>query len=319
VHQLSDIKDKFRLVKEEVVDSPTWDKALRIAERLIDHRGPADLPTPPEQAKLCRDVAKKGRELRDAIRDYEARLREVCTWAGVAPDSSARIGVVSALSAWLDELLADMGNASRTRRLAALHGDGRLEGFIRVRATLPGEAKALTDIAGQRNAVTHLDSHGDEDDRTAVVVRLRNLLADSVMVALLADKAPAWIEETKQRFMAVATSAAVKAREQGARTDVAEQRLLAERQAREAAEMQQRAAEATAAAAAEAQAQAERQLAAQRQREESERSRTRIVAGSRETIGAAVQAELAKMLQAFEPGTQLRVRIAIDPLDPVDP
>jgi len=318
VNALADVKDKFRLVKEEVVDSPAWDKALRIAERLIDHHGSADLPTPPEQAKLCRDVAKKGREIREAIRDFDARLREVCTWAGVAPEGSARVGVVSDLSACLDELLADTGNASRTRRLAALLGDARLDGFIRVRATLPGEAKALTEIAGQRNGVDHIASYGSDEDRTAVVIRLRNLLSDPVTVALLADKAPAWIEETKQRFVAVATRAAARAQEQGARTDVAEQRLLAERQAREAAELQQRAAEAQAAAAAQAQAQAERELAAQRQRAEAERSRTRTVMGSRDTIGAAVQTELSDMLRAHPPETQVRVRIAIEPVEPVD-
>jgi hypothetical protein len=296
VHKLGDIKDKFRLVKEEVVDSPTWDKALRVAESLIDHRGSADLPTPPEQAKLCREVAKKGSELRAAVRDVEARLREICTWAGVAPEDSARVGVVSGLSAWLDEMLSDTGHASRTRRLAALHGDPRLAAFVRVRATLPGEARALTEIAGQRNAVEHLASHGSDEDRTVVVVRLRNLLTDAVSVALLAEKGPAWIEDAKQRFLAVAASAAARVREQGARTDAAEQRLQVERQAREAAE---------------------RQLAAQHEREQAERARTRTVTGARDSVEAAAHAALAEMLRAQPAGAQVTVRIAVEPGEPV--
>ena len=78
-------------MKEEVVDAPTWDKARRVADRLLDQRGQADLPTPPEQAKLCREVAKKGNELRDNVRDFDTRLRAVCSWAGLSPDESARV------------------------------------------------------------------------------------------------------------------------------------------------------------------------------------------------------------------------------------
>ena len=253
VNQLGDVKDKFRLVKEDVVDSPTWDRALRVADRLLGHRDSADLPNPREQAKLYREVGSKGWELRKAIRDFESCLRDVCAWAGVSPDDSARVRVVAELSGWLEELLADTGNASRTRRLAALNKDPRLEGFIRVQATLPGEAKALSEIAGQREAVHHLTSHGSDDDRAAVVTRLRNLLTDPVTVALLAEQAPTWIAEAKQRFVAVAKRAAERAQEQDARTGLAEQRA--------------RAAEAAAAAAAHAQAEAERRLASQQQRE----------------------------------------------------
>jgi hypothetical protein len=57
-----------------VVDAPTWDKALRVGDKLLDHRGQADLPTPPEQTKLCRDVAKKGHDLRSAVREFEGAI-----------------------------------------------------------------------------------------------------------------------------------------------------------------------------------------------------------------------------------------------------
>jgi hypothetical protein len=322
---LGDIKDRFRLVKEEVVDAPTWDKALNVANRLLDVRGRADLPTPPEQSKLCQDVAKKGLDLRDAIRDFEARLRQVCAWAGVPPDASARVRTASELSVWLDEMLSDSANASRTRRLASVHGDGRLDAFVRLKTTLPEEAAALTGIAGQRDAFQHVASHGSEEDRTAVVVRLKNLLTDPVTGALLSERAGAWIDEAKRRYAAVAEDAARRAREQGERTGAAEQQAREERQraeterhAREEAESQKRDAEARIAAAQQAQAEAEQRLEVQRTREQAERARTRTVTGSREAIGASVQAELAEMLRAHPSAAQVSVRIVLDAIDPVD-
>jgi hypothetical protein len=325
VHGLGDVKERFRLVKEEVVDSPTWDKALRVAERVVDHRGRADLPTPPEQAKLCREVAKAGKDLRDAVRDFDRRLRDVCVWAGVSPDDSARVRTTSDLSAWLDEVLSDMANASRTRRLAALHGDARLEGFVRLRSTLPGEASALTAIANQRSAVEHLAAHGSEEDHTAVVVRLRNLLTDPVTGALLAERAPAWVEDAKRRFAAVAAAAAKSAgaseqkakEERRAREEAERHQMEAERQQREA-ERQKREAEALAEAARKRQEEAERQLAEQQRRQDVERARTRTVTGTRDIIGASVQAELADMLRA-NPAAKVRVRIVIDAVEPGEP
>jgi hypothetical protein len=323
---LGDIKDRFRLVKEEVVDAPTWDKALRVADRLLDHRGQADLPTPPEQAKLCRELAKKGQDLRGAVRDFEKRLRDVCAWAGVLPNESARVNTASELSGWLDEMLSDTGNASRTRRLASLHADGRLEAFVRLRATLPGEAAALTGIAGQRDAFEYLASHGSEEDNTTVVVRIRNLLKDPVTGALLVEKAPAWIEDAKRRFAAVATEAVARVSQHTERTSAAEkraheesQRAEDERRAREEAERQKREAEALATAAQQAQAEAERKLSEQRERERLERARTRTVTGPREGIVAAVQAELTEMLRANPTAAQVRVRIVIDEIDTSEP
>ncbi|MBN2195246.1 MAG: hypothetical protein JW751_20685 [Polyangiaceae bacterium] len=295
VHDLGDVKERFRLVKEEVVDSPTWDKARRVAERLLEHRGNADLPTPPEQAKLCRDVAKKGRELRDAVRDFDTRLRAVCTWAGLLPDDSARVRAASGLSAWLDELLSDAANASRTRRLALLHADSRLDELVRLRVALPEEASTLTKIEGQREAFEHLDAHGNDDDRTTVVVRLRNLLQDSVTVALLAERAEPWVSEAKRRYGGLV-------QQQRDQTD-------AELRARQAAE-------ARAEAAQRAQAEAERALAEQQRKEQAERARSRTVTAPREAVVAKVQAALTEMLRENAALAEVRVRITIDPEEP---
>jgi hypothetical protein len=314
VHGLADIKDKFRLVKEEVVDSPTWDKALRVADRLFDHRGQADLPTPPEQAKLCRELATKGLAIRTAVRDFEKRLRDACTFAGVPLEKSARLETASELSAWLDAFLAETGNAARAQRLAALHAEGRLEAFVRMRTTLPGEAAALTTILGQKEAFVHLASHGTEDDRTTVVLRLRNLLADPVTAALLAERAPAWVADAKRRFAAVAEDAARIAHEQRERIGEAESRAQADRLAREESERKAIEAERETRAAREAQAEAERRLDSERKRQEAEASRARTVTGSRDTLAASVQKAVEEMLRAHAPGktTPIRVRIVIE-------
>ncbi|HEY5377150.1 MAG TPA: hypothetical protein VIK01_25895 [Polyangiaceae bacterium] len=316
VHGLTDIKDRFRLVKEDVVDAPTWDKALRVADRLLDHRGQADLPSPPEQAKLCRDVAKKGRDLREHVRDFDTRLREVCVWAGMSAGTSARVQTASELSAWLDELLSDVVNASRARRLAALHADPRLDAFVRLRTTLPEEAAALTSISGQRNAFKHLEAEGGDEDRTTVVVRLRNLLSDPVTVALLSERAGPWVDEAKRRYAAVAEDAARRAREQSERTGAAEQQA---QQERERAESERRRAEAEherAEAERRARDEAERQLAIQREKERAEQARSRTITATRETIAASVQAELVQMLRDTPGVGQVRVRIVIDAFEP---
>ncbi len=324
---LRDLKDRFRLVKEEVVDAPTWDKALRVADRLLDQRGQADLPNPPEQAKLCREVAKKGSELRAIVRDFDARLRQVCAWAGVRPDDSQRLKTTSELSAWLDEMLSDTGNASRTRKLAALHADARLDAFVKLRTALPGEQKALTEIAGQRDAFEHLASEGSDEDRTTVVARVKNLLTDPVTVPL-AERGPAWVQEAKRRFAVVVADAAAREREQRKRTGAAEEkareereRAETERRAREEAEDRKREAEAQAKASEQARAEAERKLEEQRQREEAEKARSRTVAGSRESIGAAVQAEVADMLRANPKMKHVRIRLLLEPSsdDPREP
>src|SRR4029077_3509665 len=106
--------------------------------------------------------------------------------------------------------------------------------FVLLKKTLPEEAKALTEIIGQKNAFAHLASHGSEDDRMAVVLRLRNLLADPVTTQLLADRSGPWVEEAKRRYAAVAEDDARRAREQNERTGEAEKKAREERQRAEA-------------------------------------------------------------------------------------
>ncbi len=316
VHGLADIKDKFRLVKEEVVDAPTWDKALHVADRLFGHRGQADLPTPPEQAKLCRELATKGTAIRGTVRDFEARLREACTFAGVPAGGSARLQTVSELSVWLDGFLAEVGNAARTRKLAALHAEPRVEAFVRLRTSLAGEAPALSTILGQREAFEYLRSHGSEEDKTAIVVRLTNLLTDPITTALLAERAPGWVDDAKRRFAAVAEDASRVAREQRERVGVAEQSAAVERQAREEAERKTREAEILATSARHAQAEAERRLETERRRNDASASEWRTVTGTREAIAASVEKELSSLLREIPTGANIKVRLIVESVTP---
>jgi hypothetical protein len=113
-------------------------------------------------------------------------------------------------------------------------------------------------------------------------------------VALLRDRARAWVDDAKARFAAVAVGAAQQAAAERQRVEDAERRAREDRLARQ---------------------EAERRLAEQRQREDVERARGRIVTASRDAIGARVQAELADMLRAQPSLAQVRVRIVIDPVE----
>jgi hypothetical protein len=249
-------------------------------------------------------------------------LREVCQWAGVGGNESARVKTTSDVSAWLDGVLSDLGNASRARRLATLHGEARLEEFVRLRTSLAAEAAALTAIAGQRNAFEHLASSGSVDDKTVVVTRLKNLLADGFAVGLLSDGAATWVEEAKRRYALVAGDAERRAREQRELADTerrareeADRRRVEAESAREAAERETRALEAQIAAVREAQAVVVRQL--EQQRDTGTAGVTaRVATGSRETIGAAVQKQLGEMLAEHPKLKEIRVRIVIEEVEP---
>lgn len=322
IHGLADIKDRFSLVKEEVVDAPTWDKALHVAKRFFELKGRSDLPSPPEQSKLFRDVGKVAEPTLKALADFEKALSEVCEWAGVSPESSARLESVSRVVGWIREVLSDTNNASRVRRLAAMSAEMRFDELASWPAKLPKEASALHQIEGQRSAVKHFGAEGSEDDRTVVVVRLRNLLTDPLSVSALADRVPDWVDEVKRRFGRVAEDSARRAREEERRREEAQQkaqeagkREAAERERREAAERARREAEQQREAALLAQAEAERKLEEAKRREEAERTRTRTVVGKREALAKAVQRELAELLDANPGSVQMRVRLVIEPVD----
>ncbi|MFZ5478740.1 MAG: hypothetical protein ACOZNI_18355, partial [Myxococcota bacterium] len=252
---LSELPEKFRLVKDEVVDPPTWDKALRVAERLLDVRGRAELPTSPEQAKLCRDVAAPANAQVEAARLFETRFREVAQWAQVDPDQCARVNAVREIIKVLDGVVAEARNAERCRRLAKVAEPGKggapspLSAYEQIRKSLADETTALADLAPYKTHFQHVATAGDEADRTAVVTRLRNVLKDPWDSTRLREALPAWSTEATKRFEAILQrkpsvddEAAKREAEQKARAEAAAKAAEAEAR-RGAAEEERRRAE----------------------------------------------------------------------------
>lgn len=318
IASLQDVKDKLRLVKEEVVDTPTWDRARFVCDKLLRQPSKAELPSPQEQSKLAREATRAAKELHERLNGLRRQLLDLCAWAKVEPRDSARVEELTALMGWLDELIRDAGNASRAARLAALQPDPRLQRFCLIRDTLDEEEQALRELGHQRDATLYLAAHGSEDDQRVVVQRLRNLITDPLTTARLKHRAPDWVAETRRRYTAAAEAAAV------AKAASAAAAAEANRRAQEEAALAARAREAQAQAeraqaeAERARVAAERAQAALQAKVEAERARAREVTGPREGLAQRVQAELDELLRV-NPGPRLRVRLIVEPVEPGEP
>ena len=190
------LPDRFTLVKDDVVDAPTWEKAVHAAEVLLGVTGRADLPTSPEQAKLSRDAAARARDVRAEVQELDRRLRGVLRWAEVGSGESERCKTVVAVLGWLDEVRGNLTNAGRARRLAEGHGS---EGAWRPVVERVGtELSALGKVEAGKLAFETVRKLGDDKDRTQIVRRLRNLLKDPVTQAL-ADHASKWASDAAER------------------------------------------------------------------------------------------------------------------------
>lgn len=337
---LSDLPEKFRLVKDEVVDHPTWDKARNVAEKLLEVRGRSDLPNSPEQAKLAREVGAKAKELAEAVASFQKALEAVAKWAGVDTGRSKRLASARELHTFLVGLTTETANAARTRRLAAAaegstEAKPALERFARIRRELADETTALTSLEPHKRAFEHVKRKGGEADQTAVVTRLHNLLTDAWETSQLRLGVPAWIREADERFAALLKDAPDeeeerrrKEAEEKARREAeakaAKEREDAERRAKEAeaakAEAERKAREAEEAlrkAQEEAARKArEQEEARKRAEEEAERRKAmeRTCEGRREEVAVKARDELAAALGAAK-GARIRVRIIVETIE----
>ena len=200
VHGLSHIQERFSLVKDEVVDAPTWDRAIAVADRLLQVKGRADLPTSPEQSKLSRDAVAATRELRGRLSTYLLQLRGICGWAGVAEGDSGRYREAGELASFLDGILGQQGNAARARRMAELATDQRLATWEVLRRSLEDETAALGTVTAQKLAFEQLADSGGEEAQTVVVERLSNLLGDGSESGPLGPRAREWAVEAEKQF-----------------------------------------------------------------------------------------------------------------------
>ncbi|MCC6552176.1 MAG: hypothetical protein IT372_04025 [Polyangiaceae bacterium] len=189
----------FELVKADVVDAPTWDRARSAARAVLGVEGRADLPSPPEQSKLSRDVGAAARKMKQVVDEFQASLKRTLAWADVAASTSERVASVGRFAELLVSLADTQGHADRMRLLAALDKDPAGKRYADLRKELPEEQAALRAIEGQQRAFKHVEKHGTEAQRKAIVAALQNLLRDPVerRLALVAGD---WAAQADRTF-----------------------------------------------------------------------------------------------------------------------
>ena len=205
-----------------------------------------------------------------------------------------------------------------------------VEAFERIRQTLGEETAAASRLGSHKTAFEHIRRAGEDADRTAVVVRLQNLLTDSWETSRLKEAVPLWVAEADRRFASLlekekpreteAERIAREAAERAAKDEEARkaaEALQRQKDAEEAQRLAQEAARVAEEARKEADRQrkeAEEQLRKAREDEERRRRQERTCDGTREGIAAAVQTELAQAL-AETSGARVRVRIIVERIE----
>jgi hypothetical protein len=204
INGLASLPADFELVKADVVDAPTWDKARNIAKRVCGVEGRVDLPSPPEQSKLSRDVGTAARKLKDEVDIFQTHLKRVLEWASIAPGTSKRADAVARLSELLGKVIETTAHADRMRVLAALDGNALVEPYAVLRRFLPEEQSALTSIESQKRAFQQIGERGEEDEKKTVVLALQNLLREPISEKRrLANLAKDWAAEADRIFGAL--------------------------------------------------------------------------------------------------------------------
>jgi len=190
------LPDRFTLVKDDVVDAPTWEKAVHAAERLLGVTGRAELPTSPEQAKLSREAVPKAGAVRTQVQELHGQVGSVLAWAAVGADESERLKTATAVLGWLNELMGNLTNAGRARRLA--HGQDNAEAWLPLVGAVGAELSAVADLQASKLAFETVRRLGTDEDQTKIVRRLQNLLKDPV-TRPLSDHAREWAAAAGER------------------------------------------------------------------------------------------------------------------------
>lgn len=200
---IREVPDRFVLVKDEVVDSPTWDKALRAADQLLGVADRADLPTSPEQSKLARDTARAARELRSELAAFERALDQVCGWAQVS--LCPRRDAATAFLGWLDRVSGASGNAGRAQALASGVDEPGFYVWALMRAHLGEEKAALRAIADKQTAFTTTQQHGQGDEVVQVCDKLTAWLQEPELgeSTLLCKVSPGWAQVADKTLQAI--------------------------------------------------------------------------------------------------------------------
>lgn len=196
----TELPSRFILVKDEVVDAPTWDRARSAARKLLSVRGRADLPTSPEQAKLARDLRQAAADLGRKVGLLLGQLDTILGWSDADSEASKRRTTVAELKAFLAGLTATSGNAPVVRQIATFIDHEGHERWLRVITELGNETEAASKIQDKKFTYEQVRLRADATAREQVLQRLTNLLSDDVDTSLLRLSVDAWIQSLQQHF-----------------------------------------------------------------------------------------------------------------------
>jgi hypothetical protein len=196
----TDLPPRFVLLKDEVVDAPTWDHAQGAARHLLGLKARADLPTSPEQAKLARDVRTAASDLGRKVGGLLGTLDAVLGWSGVAAADSRRRATVADLKAFLAGLGAATGNAGCVRQLATFESHAAHARWLKLVRELGKETEAADKIGDQRFTYEQVRDRADAPAQEQVVGRLAHLLTDDVDTSLLRLGADGWVAALQEHF-----------------------------------------------------------------------------------------------------------------------
>jgi hypothetical protein len=193
----------FELRKADVVDAPTWDRARSAARMLLAVETKADLPSPPEQTKLSRDITAGAEKLKKQVDELLGVLKKVLVWAEVPVSESQRALTIGKLSELLGQLGTIKDHAGRVRLAASLGADkSLLDLYQLVRVHGAEERRALDAMDARRQHFEQVRKYGDPTEQSAVVTALQNLLRDPVS-RRVANVVTDWVAGADHVFDAV--------------------------------------------------------------------------------------------------------------------
>ncbi len=196
----TELPSRFVLVKDEVVDAPTWDLAREAARNLLGVRGHADLPTSPEQAKLARDVRAAAGSLERKVGVLLGTLDTILGWSEADSTDSKRRATVADLKAFLAGVQAANGNAGCARQIAKFTEHEGHQRWLKLIKELGNESEAAARIGDKKFTYEQVRDRADEAAREQVIQRLTNLLCDDVDTKLLRLAVDAWIKALQEHF-----------------------------------------------------------------------------------------------------------------------
>jgi hypothetical protein len=190
VQALGQLPEQFKLVKARVVTHAQWDEARGVAKNLLGVTTPADVPNPPAQSKLSRDLVAVLQERLQPLRRFKDQLAAVGVWAQTtSPTKSAQAATLEGV---LTTILIQGEDYDRVLRLAEQKGHAQTAQWLTILKHLPQEQAALDVIVQHKTTYQLAASSGTDAEKNAIVQRLRNLLQDGYETSSLHTEVPHW-------------------------------------------------------------------------------------------------------------------------------